>query len=93
MYTALCVGPEELSETVKNFQELPFARGISTGLDEKAAPPLSLVIFVNPDTKTWTIVERVDADTYCIMAVGQQFEPVPKDIRDRADEENRSGQL
>ena len=93
MYPALCVGPEVLTETTKNFQELPFARGLSTSMGDAEAPPLSLVIFVNPETKSWTIVERVNAETYCIMAIGQKFEPVPKDIRDRADQENRSGQL
>jgi len=93
MYPALCVGPEALSETVKNFQELPFARGLSTNMGDAEAPPLSLVIFVNPETQTWTIVERVTANQYCIMAVGQKFEPVPAGIRDRVEEGQRKGQL
>jgi len=93
MFPAVCVDAETLSKTVDEFKELPFARGISNSLGDAEAPARSLVIFVNPETQTWTIVERVNANQYCIMAVGQKFEPVPTDIRDRVEEGQRKGQL
>lgn len=93
MYPAVCVDAESLSKTVDEFKELPFARGISNSLGDAEAPARSLVIFVNPETQTWTIVERVNANQYCIMAVGQKFEPVPADTRDRVEEGQRKGQL
>jgi len=88
----VCVDAESLTKTMDEFQELPFARGISMNLGNAEAAPQSLVIFVNPRTQTWTIVERVNANQYCIMAVGQKFEPVPTDIRDRVEEGQRKGQ-
>ncbi len=91
MYPAVCVDAESLSRTMDEFQELPFARGISNSLGDAEAPARSLVIFMNPKTQTWTIVERVNADRYCIMAVGQKFEPVPTDIRDRVEEGQQKG--
>ena len=92
MYPAVCVDAESLSKTVDEFKELPFARGLSTNMTDTEAPHLSLVIFVNPKTQTWTIVERVDPNRYCIMAVGQKFEPVPADIRDRVEQERSRGE-
>jgi len=92
MFPAVCVDAETLSKTVEEFKELPFARGISMDLGNAEAAPQSLVIFVNPKTQTWTIVERVDANQYCIMAVGQKFEPVPADIRDRVEQERSRGE-
>ena len=93
MYPAMCVDAESLTKTVEEFRELPFARGVSNSLGDSEGPPRSLVIFVNPTTKTWTIVERVNPDQYCIMAVGSGFEPVPTEIRDRVEEGPKQGQL
>jgi hypothetical protein len=41
-----------------------------------------LVIFANPTTGSFTIVEKAGEDLYCILAIGGGFEPVPKDIQD-----------
>lgn len=92
MFPAVCVDAKTLSETVAEFKELPFARGISNSLGNPEAPARSLVIFVNPETQTWTIVERVNGNQYCIMAVGQKFEPVPADIRYRVEQERSRGE-
>ena len=93
MYPAMCVDAETLTKTVDEFKELPFARGVSNSLGDPEGPPRSLVIFMNPETKTWTIVERANPNQYCIMAVGSGFEPVPTDIRDRVEEGQKQGQL
>jgi hypothetical protein len=92
MFPAVCVDAETLSKTVDEFKELPFARGISLDLGNAESAPQSLVIFVNPRTQTWTMVERVNDNQYCIMALGQKFEPVPTDIRDRVEEGQRKDQ-
>jgi len=92
MYPAVCVDAESLSKTLDEFKELPFARGISNSLGDAEAPARSLVIFVNPATQTWTIVQRVDPNRYCIMAVGQKFEPVPADIRDQVEQQRSRGE-
>lgn len=71
----VCVNQKLFLETVDEFEELPFIRGLSTrdGADN------SLVVFLSPKTKTWSIVEKV-GNRYCILAVGEGMEPVPSDV-------------
>ena len=40
----------------------------------------SLVIFVNLKTGSFTIVEKVEEQKYCVLAVGGNFEPVPAEV-------------
>jgi hypothetical protein len=82
-YDTVCINGAQLTETVQEFRELPYVRGISHGLDE-VNKGLSLVVFVNPTTGSFTIVERAEPDLYCILAIGSGFEPVPRDVQDRA---------
>lgn len=82
-YETVCITGSQLTETVQEFKELPYVRGISRSLNDPDSG-LSLVVFVNPTTGSFTIVERAKADLYCILAIGSGFEPVPRDIQDRA---------
>jgi hypothetical protein len=74
--TVSCVNKENIYKILGDFDEFPFIRALH-------APVLgvanfnSLVIFVNPATGSFTIVERVEDQKYCILAVGGAFEPVP----------------
>ena len=85
-HETVCVGGDDLTATVDEFRELPFVRGLSHA---PGSGHLSLVIFANPETGTFTIVERAAEDLYCILAVGSGFEPVPRDIQDRARAEQK----
>ena len=71
----LCVSGQDLTVLTDQFQETPVARGIT--FDGIAG---SLVIFIGP-TGSFTVVERTDNDTYCVLAVGVKFESVPADIQ------------
>jgi hypothetical protein len=77
----MCLNGNDLVESINEFKELPYVRGISTPFDKEDAK-LSLVIFLNPTTGTFTIVEKAGNNLYCILAVGGGFEPVPKEIQD-----------
>jgi hypothetical protein len=77
----MCLNGNDLGETVNEFKELPYVRGISTPFDKEDAK-MSLVVFLNPTTGTFTIVEKAGDNLYCILAVGGGFEPVPKQIQD-----------
>lgn len=90
-YQAACVNGKDLTSLVGEFKEIPFARGISTPIVGEGA--LSLVLFVSPSQKTFTIAEKVGADLYCILAVGGGFEPVPKEIQDSVTNEYEKGKL
>jgi hypothetical protein len=76
-----CVDSKALTELVGEFRELPYVRGISRSLDERESTR-SLVIFVNPTTGSFTIAEKRAENLYCVLAIGDKFEPVPKKLQD-----------
>ena len=72
-----CIGEKDLEQTITEFEELSFAGGVSmreipgAGLVQN-----NLVIFVNPKTRSYTIVERFTKDMYCVVALGEGFRPL-----------------
>ena len=87
----VCIGLDQLDETVEQFEELPLARG--TSIDIETGFPLSLVIFVNPSTGSFTIVERSLYGEFCILSVGGEFEPVPKAVQDDLKQQREQGRI
>ena len=73
----MCVNKQGLTQTITEFEELSFAGGVSmrdvpgVGLVKN-----NLVIFVNPKTQSWTMVERFTKDMYCVIALGEGFRPL-----------------
>ena len=88
----ICVSLKTLTEITDEAQELPYVRGQSHPIMTEGAP-LAMVIFVNPTTGTFTIAERVAQDTYCLLALGSRFEPVPKEARDTIRKEQERSRL
>ena len=88
----ICVSLKTLTEITDEAQELPYVRGQSHPIMTQGAP-LSMVIFVNPTTGTFTIAERVAQDAYCLLALGSRFEPVPKAAQDRIRQEQEKSRL
>ncbi len=91
-YQAMCLDSKDLTSTIDEFKEIPYVRGINTPLAEQDSKT-SLVVFLNPTTGTFTIVEKVAADVYCILAVGGGFEPVPREIQDDVKQKQDKGTL
>ena len=89
---AMCLNGKDLTDTVNEFKELPYVRGISTPMAEQDAK-MSLVVFLNPATGTFTIVEKADDNLYCILAVGGGFEPVPREIQDDVKQQQENSTL
>jgi hypothetical protein len=85
----VCVTNNSLAETLDEFEELPFARGISSRENSNH----SLVIFVSKKERTWTIAERISKDKYCIIAVGDRFEPIPTNILNEFENRQKKGKL
>ena len=88
----MCLDGKDLTDTVNEFKELPYVRGISTPMAEQDAK-MSLVVFLNPTTGTFTIVEKADDNLYCILAVGGGFEPVPREIQDDVKQQQEKSTL
>jgi hypothetical protein len=77
-----CTSLNELEGVMAEFGELPALRG-KTQRDIDGVPVENvLVIFMNPETKTWTIVERMSNGSFCVLSAGGALEAVPKDIVD-----------
>jgi len=36
---------------------------------------VATVLFINPKTKSWTLVEQIDENLYCVPALGQNIGP------------------
>jgi hypothetical protein len=81
-----CISGEELTELTNQYKELPFVRGISS-------EGTSVVVFANPSTGSFTIVERKGENVYCSLAVGVGFAPVPKHIQDDIKELQNKGMM
>lgn len=81
-----CISGEELTQLTNQYRELPYVRGVTSEGN-------SVVVFANPATGSFTIAERRGADTFCALAVGAGFEPVPKSIQDDLRESQNRGRL
>lgn len=75
--TELICGSEKGFEAVlEKYGEIPFATMTSSreipGIGFSINP---MVIFVNPQTKTYTIVEQLADNVYCVVALGEAIAP------------------
>lgn len=72
----MCVSETEMAEVLVKYGEIPFATMNSVrevpALGMTANP---LVIFVNPKTKTYTMIEQFAKDIYCVVAIGENINP------------------
>lgn len=75
-----CGGEDQFNAVLDKYEELPFATMSSTreipGVGFKINP---VVIFVNPKTKTYTMIERLSEEVYCIVSVGDGITPYTKE--------------
>ena len=86
-----CLSAQQLTDLVDEFEEVAFVRGLSQTTESNKFNPI--VVFVNPDTKSFTIAQKQESDLYCIFAIGHSFQPVPKDIQDDARQRHKKGTM
>lgn len=79
-----CINLASLEDLLKEFGEEPFVRGVSR---REPMGDIPLVIFVNRQHNTWTIVEKIETNRYCVVGLGGHFQPVPSQIRDQLKKE------
>ena len=73
---ALCVSKKELVKVIQAHEEKPFATGFTSRLDRRGEVELfEFVIFVNPETKSFTVVEIHGKDKFCVLSAGIDFKP------------------
>ena len=74
----MCVGELQFAETMTSYGEVPFLtmttmRPVDKKMELFEAYPT--VMFMNPSTLSWTIVEKRGDDNYCATAMGQNIQP------------------
>jgi len=88
MRPSVCMDQTGLETLTDRFDETPIARGIAV-----YPTPSSIVIFINVATGSFTVVERVATDRYCVLSVGGSFESVPLDIQKESQQRQQKGRL
>ncbi len=72
----VCVSAQELTPVLEKFQEKPILKFSSHRVVGNSQGYLQAVLYMNPSTKTWTLVEQWAEDLYCIVSIGSDAEPV-----------------
>jgi hypothetical protein len=67
-----CGSKEALSAMLKKYQEEPVMVLTSTRMIRQEVAEVPAVLFVNPVTTTWSLVEQVDDDVYCVVGQGDK---------------------
>lgn len=79
LYPTICMNETQLKTVLNEFEEDPMARGLSRPVIGEDTV-MSLVIFLNSKTNSFTIVEKIEENKYCILTLGSNFEPVPEQV-------------
>ena len=75
-YAAVCVNIESLTELVNEFDEAPSLTMNSYRERRNGTlAKIPTVLFINYETKSWTLVERVNDDRFCVIATGEDIKP------------------
>ena len=74
----MCVGEIQFAETMTSYGEIPFVtmmtfRPVDKTMEKFEEYPT--VLFMNPDTRTWTLAEKRSNNNYCITGIGDNAAP------------------
>ena len=72
----LCGTDSQFNSVLEKYGEIPFATMISMReIPGVGFRSFAMVIFVNPKTKSYTMLEQMAPDLYCIISIGENIEP------------------
>ena len=74
-FESICVPLEILEESMKKYGEKPFITSTGHRMFGDVKISHATVLFMNPETKTWTMVEKVESNSYCIIGIGSNMKP------------------
>lgn len=72
---AICTDDLTFAQTLSQFGERPLATGLSYRTDGGGSFTFGTVLFVNAETGTWTMAERVEPNVICVIGMGENFQP------------------
>lgn len=70
----LCVKLKEFAEAIKQYEEIPFIIGDTENNKKDKG---HLILFVNHEKRTWTLVEKPSPDLYCVLSAGENLSVIP----------------
>lgn len=71
-----CVSWDTLNEALNKYGEVPFAKMTAyRALRNNDIMNLPTVMFVNPTTKSFTLVEKFSDQLYCVVSMGERLSP------------------
>lgn len=74
-FPAVCTTILTLSAVLSEYDEIPAMTMISNREANDTVLGFKTVMFVNYETRTWTLVEKITKDSYCIVATGEDISP------------------
>jgi hypothetical protein len=79
-FSNYCAPYKVIEQYIDQFDELPLLRGRSIRNAGTVPVEHVMIFYFNKTTKTWTAVERVGDDLFCIIGNGVGSELVPLEI-------------
>lgn len=73
-----CGNLKQLSETLVEYKEVPFATAETSRNIRGTVKEHVVLFFLNFNTGTWTVAEKVSDDLYCITSAGKNFNLIEK---------------
>jgi hypothetical protein len=76
---ATCLNSDAMAKLLVEFDEQPSLTMISTreGVEGKTARHRTL-LFINYETKSWSLVEKLDTGEFCVVGAGEEVTPYIK---------------
>lgn len=76
-FDAICTTERIFAETLYHYGETPIMRGQSVRDINGVVVTMNTVLFMNLETGSWTMAERMSDDAFCVMAMGQNWQVYP----------------
>jgi hypothetical protein len=77
-FESVCVNADSIAEVVAQFEETPSLTMKSMRETTRGSVENRAVLFINYKTKSWTLVERISSDRFCVIALGEDISPYVK---------------
>lgn len=74
-----CYPLKDIVLELQKYKEKPLLMGNSVRPNGNSAQGSPLIIFMNTEARTWTIIEKANDENYCIVALGDHLSPIVKD--------------
>jgi hypothetical protein len=78
-FPAACASSDNIAEAISKFDESPAMTMISQRTQESGPGTANYtLLFINYETKSWTLIERMADDVFCVIAAGTNIAPYVK---------------